>query len=43
MGERITYTLLRGWVMLHAHLPLKGLYILSDLLYGLVYYVVRYR
>lgn len=43
MGEQITYTLLRGWVMLHAHLPLKGLYILSDLLYGLVYYVVRYR
>ena len=43
MGERVSYVLLRGWVMLHAHLPLAWLYRLSDLLYGLVYYVVRYR
>ena len=43
MGERIMFALLRGWVMLHAHLPLGWLYRLSDLLYGLVYYVVRYR
>lgn len=43
MGERIMFALLRGWVMLHARLPLGWLYRLSDLLYGLVYYVVRYR
>lgn len=43
MGERVSFVLLRGWVMLHAHLPLAWLYRLSDLLYGLVYYVVRYR
>ena len=43
MGDKIMFALLRGWVMLHARLPLGWLYCLSDLLYGLVYYVVRYR
>ena len=43
MGEKIMYALLRGWVMLHAYLPMRCLYFLSDLLYVLVYRVVRYR
>lgn len=43
MGAKIMYALLRGWVMLHAHLPMRCLYFLSDLLYVLVYRVVRYR
>lgn len=43
MGEKIMYALLRGWVMLHAYLPMRCLYFLSDLLYVLVYSVVRYR
>lgn len=38
-----TYILLYTWVMLHALLPLKILYILSDILYLLVYRVVGYR
>ena len=32
MGEKIMYALLRGWVMLHAYLPMRCLYFLSDLL-----------
>ena len=43
MGEKIMYALLRGWVMLHAYLPMRCLYFLSDLLYVLVYRAVHYR
>ena len=43
MADKLVYPLLRGWVMLHAVLPMRALYVLSDLLYVLVYYVVRYR
>lgn len=39
IGYNIVYTIL----YLHALLPLKVLYVLSDILYFWVYYVVRYR
>jgi KDO2-lipid IV(A) lauroyltransferase len=37
------YTLLYIWVKLHAFLPLRLLYVLSDVLFLLMYRVVRYR
>ncbi|MDR1743317.1 MAG: lysophospholipid acyltransferase family protein [Dysgonamonadaceae bacterium] len=37
------YALLFGISYLHALLPLKALYVLSDILYFFVYHVVRYR
>ncbi|MCD7977548.1 MAG: lysophospholipid acyltransferase family protein [Tannerellaceae bacterium] len=43
MWENITYGLLYAWVKVHALLPMKALYVLSDILYVLVYKVVRYR
>lgn len=41
--EKIQYILLYSWVKVHAILPMQVLYVLSDILYLLVYYVVRYR
>lgn len=46
-GERnkksIGYKLLYGVTYLHALLPFSVLYLISDILYLLIYYVVRYR
>lgn len=41
--DKITYGLLSAWMHLHALLPFRVLYILSDIFYFLVYKVVRYR
>ncbi|WP_080904575.1 lysophospholipid acyltransferase family protein [Parabacteroides sp. Marseille-P3160] len=43
MGNRILYTILFCWTKAHAFLPMRILYILSDILYLLVYRLVRYR
>ena len=43
MGTKIVYMLLFAWVKTHAILPMPVLYLLSDIFYILVYYVVRYR
>lgn len=43
MMEKTAYILLRGTFGLLAFLPLKVLYVLSDILFCLLYYVVRYR
>ena len=43
MWNKILYALLYGWVKLHALLPMRALYFLSDLLYLLVYRIVGYR
>ena len=43
MWNKILYALLYGWVKLHALLPMRVLYLLSDLLYLLVYRIVGYR
>lgn len=39
----LTYYPLYSWMYVHALLPLRALYILSDILYVLVYKVIRYR
>ena len=39
----IGYHLIYGILKLHAFLPFKVLYVLSDILYVLTYYIVRYR
>lgn len=39
----LTYYLLYGVLYLHALLPFRLLYMLSDLLYGLIYHLVKYR
>ncbi|MCC8144215.1 MAG: lysophospholipid acyltransferase family protein [Tannerellaceae bacterium] len=43
MLGNIGYGLLFIWVKLHALLPLKVLYVLSDILYVIIYKVIRYR
>ena len=43
MWNKIQYALIYSWVKVHALLPMWALYILSDILYVLVYKVVRYR
>ncbi len=43
MGNNILYILLFVWVKAHAILPMPILYILSDILYLFIYYLVRYR
>ena len=40
MWDKIQYALLYGWVKVHALLPMSALYILSDILYGLIYKLV---
>ena len=43
-GKKSTaYSLVKGLLTAVAWLPLRGLYVGADLLYLLVYYVVRYR
>lgn len=41
--NKILYYILYIWMYLHALLPFRSLYILSDFLYFLVYKVIRYR
>lgn len=43
MWNKIGYALVYIWIKVHAILPLSVLYILSDILYFLIYRVVRYR
>ena len=43
MGNKIIYALLLTWVRVHAILPMSVLYLLSDIFYFLIYFVVRYR
>lgn len=43
MWNNITYYLLYGWTKIHALLPMRVLYILSDIFYFFIYYVVHYR
>lgn len=43
LTDKIVYGLLSGWMHLHAFLPFRLLYILSDILYILVYKVAGYR
>lgn len=39
----ITYNIVRGFFKLLSRLPFRALYILSDTIYPLIYYVARYR
>lgn len=43
MWEKIQYAILYGWVKIHALLPMSALYILSDILYILIYKIAGYR
>jgi len=43
MGNKIAYALLFVWIKIHALLPMRILYILSDISYVLIYHIVRYR
>ena len=43
MWTTIKYILLYTWVKIHALLPLRMLYLLSDMLYVFVYKLIRYR
>lgn len=43
MVNQLFYYLLLGWAKLHALLPMRILYGLADLLYLLIYRIIRYR
>lgn len=43
MGTKLLYGILFAWVKVHAILPMRILYILSDVLYVLIYKIVGYR
>lgn len=43
MWNKIQYALIYSWVKVHALLPMWALYILSDILYVLIYKIIRYR
>lgn len=43
MGEKIQYALLYAWVKAHAMLPMSALYLLSDILYVIIYKIAGYR
>jgi KDO2-lipid IV(A) lauroyltransferase len=43
MGNQILYSLFFLWAKVHAILPMPVLYVLSDVLYFLVYRIIRYR
>ena len=43
MGNKILYALLFAWVKIHSWLPMPVLYVLSDILYIIIYYIARYR
>ena len=43
MWNKIQYGLIYSWAKVHAFLPMPVLYVLSDILYVLIYRVIRYR
>jgi KDO2-lipid IV(A) lauroyltransferase len=43
MGNKILYGILFIWVKIHALLPMPVLYILSDILYFIIYHIIHYR
>ena len=43
MWNKIQYGLIYSWAKIHAFLPMPVLYVLSDILYVLIYRVIRYR
>lgn len=43
MGNKILYAIVYSWAKIHALLSMRILYILSDILYFLIYYVIGYR
>ncbi|MDR0699991.1 MAG: lysophospholipid acyltransferase family protein [Tannerella sp.] len=43
MGNKILYIILLIWVKFNALLPVPVLYVLSDILYFIIYHVIRYR
>ena len=43
MWSKIQYALIYSWVKVHALLPMRVLYILSDILYVLIYKIAGYR
>ena len=43
MRNKILYALLFTWVKVHAILPMPVLYLLSDIFYLFIYYLIRYR
>jgi KDO2-lipid IV(A) lauroyltransferase len=43
MGNKLLYAFLFAWVKIHAILPLPVLYLLSDILFFMTYYIARYR
>lgn len=43
MWDKLQYSVLYAWAKLHAMLPMRVLYVLSDIFYLLVYKVARYR
>jgi KDO2-lipid IV(A) lauroyltransferase len=43
MGNKILYAFLIAWVKIHAILPMPVLYLLADIFYLILYYLVRYR
>lgn len=43
MWDKIQYALLYTWVKVHALLPMKALYVLSDILYVVIYKIAGYR
>lgn len=43
MWDKIQYALIYSWVKVHALLPMSALYVLSDILYIIIYKIARYR
>ena len=43
MWNKIQYAFLYSWVKVHALLPMRALYVLSDILYVLIYKIAGYR
>ena len=43
MGSKLLYVFLIAWVKVHAILPMPLLYLLSDIFFLFIYYLIRYR
>lgn len=43
MWSKIQYVILYSWVKVHALLPMRVLYVLSDILYIIIYKIAKYR
>ena len=43
MWTKIQYALIFCWAKVHALLPMRVLYLLSDILYIIIYKIARYR